>query len=524
MPPLLARGLCTIRAMLQCLVLVLLAAAAVAQSKPRIAVGGISHESDSFSPTPTRLADFGWPAVRDADFLPLHEKASTTIAGYMEGARRYGLDLVPAMFAQATPGGPLTRETFDTLSAALIDRIRALGKIDGLLLALHGAMVADGYPHGDAELVKRIRAALGERLPIMVVHDFHANVAPEIVKLTTVLVTFKECPHLDPKDRGIQVARIMADTVAGKVHPVQALAKPPMVLNLIHHDTFKLPLKPIVDASKELEKRPGVLAASVPGGYQWGDVEWIGPAAIVVTDNDPALAQREADRLAGMLMDLRPKLTMNLPDPAEAVRMAMASDRFPVALIDTGDNIGGGAAGDSTFILAELLKQKAEGWVVVIADPEAVEVAKRTGIGGSFAMKVGGKTDQFHGEPVLVRGRVRSLHVGEYIETEVRHGGGRYHHMGHTAVIEVEGSTRDLQNLLLVTAERSSPNSLHQLISNGVYPERQKILVAKGTIAPRAAYEPIAARLIEVDSPGVTAVNPKRFTYRRVRAGLFGLD
>ena len=139
-------------------------------------------------------------------------------------------------------------------------------------------------------------------------------------------------------------------------------------------------------------------------------------------------------------------------------------------------------------------------------------------------MKVGGKTDKFHGEPVRVEGRVRSLHLGEYIETEVRHGGGRYHDMGHTAVIEAAGSTRDLQNLLVVTRKRSSPNSLHQIISNGIYPQRQKILVAKGTIAPRAAYEPVAARLIEVDTPGVTAVNPKRFTYKNVRRPLFGLD
>lgn len=492
--------------------------------KPRIAVGGISHESDSFSPTLTRLADFGWPGMKDSNFLPLHEKASTTIAGYIEGAKRHGLDLIPTIFANATPGGPLTNDTFDTLSAELIKRLQAIPNLDGVLLALHGAMVVEGHPHGDAELMRRIRAAMGRQIPINVVHDFHANVSPEIVDLTTVLITFKECPHLDPKDRGIQAARIMADTVAGKVKPVQVLVKPPMILNLIHHDTFKTPLKPIVDASKELEKRPGVLAASVPGGYQWGDVQWVGPSAIVITNNDRELAKREAQRLSNMLVDLQPGLKMNLPSPAEAVRLAKAATKFPVALIDTGDNIGGGSAGDSTFLLDELLKQKAEGWVVTIADPAAVDAAIRAGLGGAFDMAVGGKTDSFHGEPVRVKGRVRSLHIGQYIETEVRHGGARYHDMGETAVIEAEGSTRDLQNLLLVTRKRSSPNSLHQIISNGVYPERQRILVVKGTIAPRAAYEPIAARLIEVDSPGVTAVNPKRFTFKNVRRPLFGLE
>ena len=125
---------------------------------------------------------------------------------------------------------------------------------------------------------------------------------------------------------------------------------------------------------------------------------------------------------------------------------------------------------------------------------------------------------------VRIVGRVKGLHDGRYVEPEVRHGGGRYRDMGRTAVIEVEGSTRDLPNLLLLTNRPSSPNSLHQLISNGVYPERQRILVAKGTTAPRAAYEPIAARIVEVNSGGATDVNPRRFKFRHIRRGLFGID
>ena len=162
--------------------------------------------------------------------------------------------------------------------------------------------------------------------------------------------------------------------------------------------------------------------------------------------------------------------------------------------------------------------------MVTLADREAAETAFRSGVGQPFDHKVGGKTDTLHGDPVQVRGKIKSLHDGKYVETEVRHGGTRYYEMGYTAVIEVEGSTRDLPSLLLLTTERSSPNSLHQLINCGVYPQRQKILVVKGAIAPRAAYEPMASRIIEVDTPGATAVNPSRFTYHHVRRPLFGLD
>jgi microcystin degradation protein MlrC len=391
-------------------------------------------------------------------------------------------------------------------------------------MPLHGAMVTEKYPSGDAELVRRVREAMGANFPIVVTHDFHANITPEIVRDSNVLITYKENPHIDPKDRGLQAARIMAGIVSGKLKPVQAVVKPPMMYNIVYQHTKRPPLLPIVEESRRLEENPKILACSVSGGYQYADVPQMGPSVVVVTDGDRALAEREARRLSDMLWATRDQLVLKVPDAAEAVRQARTATKFPIALIDMGDNIGGGSAGDSTFILEQLLKQGAQGWVVVMADPAAVDAAKKAGIGGGFDMPVGGKTDDLHGKPVRVRGRVKALHDGRYVETEVRHGGGRYWDMGHTAVIEADGSTADLPNLLLVTARRSSPNSLHQLISNGVYPQRQRMLVVKGAIAPRAAYEPIAAQIIEVDTPGVTAVNPKRFTYRHVRRPLFGLE
>jgi microcystin degradation protein MlrC len=494
-------------------------------SKPRIAVAGISHESNSFNPAKTVLADFGWRrGVSREAFLTEGAKGNTTVSGYIEGAQKYGLDLYPTVVVGADPKGPVTDEAFNTLSAEMIRQLKAAPKLDGVLLALHGAMVVESYPHGDAELVRRVREALGPQMPIIVTHDFHANVAPEIVQFSTALITYKEVPHIDTRERGLQAARIMADTVRGKVKPVQAVVKPPMMYNIVYQYTKRPPLLPIVEESRRLEQNPKILAVSVSGGYQYADVPQMGPSVIVVTDNDTALARKEAQRLSDMLWATRDRLVLKLPDAAAAVKMAMQADKFPVALIDMGDNIGGGSSGDSTFLLAELLRQKAEGWVVVIADPEAVRAATKSGIGGAFDMAVGGKTDKFHGSPVRVRGRVKSLHEGKYVETEIRHGGGRYWDMGHTAVITVEGSTLDLPSLLVVTMERSSPNSLHQLISNGIYPLRQKILTVKGAIAPRAAYEPIAARIIEVDTQGLTGVNPARFTFKLVRRPLFGLE
>ena len=491
--------------------------------RPLIAVGGISHESDSFNPAKTGLAEFGRETPTEAD-LKTRAPGHDMLSGIIEGAQQFGLRLYPTLFAGATPKGPVTDEAFNALAGELIRRIKSAPKLDGVILNLHGAMVVESYPHGDAELVRRVREAVGAKMPLVVTHDFHANVCQQIVDQSTALITYKENPHIDTRERGVQAARIMAGIASGKIKPVQALVKPPMLYNIVYQYTKRPPLLPIVEESRRLEQNPKILAASVSGGYQYADVPAMGPSAIVVTDNDPALARKEAQRLSDMLWATRNKLVLKLPDAPAAVKQALAAQRFPVALIDMGDNIGGGSAGDSTFLLAELLRQKAQGWVMTIADRQAVEAAVRAGVGGAFDLAVGGKTDKFHGDPVRVRGRVKSLHDGLYIETEVRHGGGRYHSQGLTAVIAVEGSTRDLANLLVVTSQRSSPNSLHQLISCGVYPERQRILVVKGAIAPRAAYEPIAARIIEVDTPGLTSVNPARYTYTRVRRPLFGLE
>ena len=484
------------------------------------------HESNSFNPAKTTLTDYGIAEPSPAnDVLARWEKSSTEVSGYLQGAKDAGFTVYPTLLANATPKGPLTDECYNTIFNRLLEKLKAAPKLDGLLLALHGAMVVESYPHGDEETLRRLRKHFGPNFPIIVTHDYHANVSPEIVKLSTVLITYKQNPHLDTKERGIQAARLMGRILRGEVKPVQAVAHPPMLFNIIFQNTYAEPYKLVTDETVRLEREnPKILAASAPGGYQYADVPYVGPAVIVTTDNDPALAQREAQRLADQLWSLRDRIKLRIPDAAQAVRNAMKATKFPVALFDTGDNIGGGSAGDSTFLLDELIEQKATGWAMVIADKDAVQTAVKAGIGGSFDMAVGGKTDTMHGKPVRVRGRVKSLHDGNYIETAVRHGGGRYHSLGLAAVIEVEGSTRDLPNLLLLTTSRTSPNSLHQLISVGIYPERMKILVAKGTIAPRAAYEPVAAEIVTVDTPGATAVNPARFTFKRVRdPNLFGL-
>jgi microcystin degradation protein MlrC len=273
----------------------------------------------------------------------------------------------------------------------------------------------------------------------------------------------------------------------------------------------------------------------------------------VVTDNDPDRARALAQRLSDRLWNARDRLRIDLPGPAEAVRQALeapapssghqvirSSGYHPTVLVDMGDNIGGGSAGDSTFLLDELFAQGAAGWVMTLADPAAVAECVRAGVGQPVSLTVGGKTDTLHGSPVTVRGRVRSVHEGTYEDPERRHGGQRRYDQGLTAVVAVShqpsavgdestppptaDSPRLTASYLVLTSRRHPPFSLEQLVSLGIRPERQQMLVVKAAIAYRAAYEPIAGRIFEVNSPGLTCIDPAAFTYTHARRPLWGLE
>jgi microcystin degradation protein MlrC len=210
------------------------------------------------------------------------------------------------------------------------------------------------------------------------------------------------------------------------------------------------------------------------------------------------------------MWEVRQEFRVPCPGPSEAVRLAIESERRPVVLVDLGDNVGGGSAGDGTVLLAELIRSGARDAVVVLYEPEGVAAAAAAGIGGPFERTVGGRVDRLHGEPIAVRGVVRSLHEGTWVEDLPRHGGRRFNKQGATAVIELDGRI-----LLVLNSLRTPPFSLGQLTSLAIDPRSQAILVVKAAVAYKAAYGPIAGRVIEVDTPGLTSVDLSRFPYRR---------
>lgn len=485
----------------------------------RIAIAGFAHESNTFSSKPTTLEDFG--VLEGEEIIGHYADTFHEIAGYIVGAEQFGYEMYPILAAGATPAGPVTAAAYEEFVGRILVGLQEAPALDGVLLALHGAMVAEGIPQADAETVRRVRAQMGEDFPIVVTHDYHGNVPAELVQAADALVIYKTNPHIDQKERGLQAAAILVGAISGEVRPTSAIVNPEVLFNIYYHNTSRAPMQPLMQAAIELEKEPGILACSIAGGYQYADVPAMGPCIVVITDGDEARALREAERLGAMMWDVRRQLIAEVPGPAEAVRQAMASDRFPVTLLDFGDNIGGGSAGDSTFVLEQLLAQEADGWVVTIWDPEAVHVCEGAGIGGRVELNVGGKTDDMHGPTLAIEGVVRTLHSGVYKEAERRHGGGRHFNQGLTAVVEVGRTTAEKGGLLVLNTQRSYPNSIHQITSVGIQPQQQKILVAKGAVAPRAAYEPVSAVLLEVDSLGATAIHRGPEKYELARKTLY---
>jgi microcystin degradation protein MlrC len=485
----------------------------------RIAIGGFLHESNTFAPLPAGRERFlegsltYGPAV-----VGVWGEAHHELGGFVEGATKFGYDLVPTAAAWATPAGPVADDFYEHLSDALVTGCR-MAKPDGVLIALHGAMVTPGHPDADAETLRRLRAAVGPGVPIACTLDFHGNVSPDMANSADVLVGYQTYPHVDQRQCGLKAAELLTRAVKGEVRPVCAVAKPGMFINLLGQATDREPMKRLVTTARRGEQLPGMLSISVMAGFPYADVPDAGASVMAVADGDCATAARAAAALAAEMWRVRESLNVPSPLPEEAVRRAIASGRPPVLLVDLGDNVGGGSAGDGTVLLAELLRQGAKGFVVVLYAPESVRRAEAARVGGTFEESVGGAVDRMHGDPVAVRGTVRSLHDGKWVESEARHGGRRQNDQGPTAVIDLgDGNTLVLDTL------RTPPFSLGQLTSVGIDPRTAKVIVVKAAVAYKAAYAPIAGEVIEVDTPGLTAINPARFTYARIRRPMYPLD
>lgn len=481
----------------------------------RLIVGGIMHETHTFSAEPTTLETLS--VVARGDELLAYAGVNHSLGGAIDRCRELGIDLAPTFFADSPSTGTPDRETFEALLGELCERIAAVLPADGIVLTLHGAMVAEGYSDAEAEIARRVREIAGPELPIAVTLDLHANIGQAMVDEVSVITCYDTYPHVDAAERAKEAVTLLARTIRGEIAPTMALAKPPLMPAPQAIATGEGPFRTIFERAFAMEASGEALTVTVAGGFAYADVPEAGVSFLVTTDGDPISARRLADELAELAWSLRHEMIVQNTPPTRAVAEAIAFPDGPVMLVDVGDNIGGGTPGDGTVLLVELLAQDARDAVMVIADAEAARAAHEAGVGATVRLSVGGKTDRLHGDPVAVEGRVRLLSDGKWVH-EGPENAGVPADMGPTAVVRCGGVD------LVLTTRKSLPGDQQQLKAVGIDPPRQKIIVVKAAVRWRGGFGPIARHAIYADTPGLGSVDLRLFDYRNIRRPIFPLD
>src|SRR5262245_19822924 len=256
----------------------------------RLGVAGFMHESNTFNPLRADRAAF---AEQGLSFGPAllgeWRDAHHEVGGFLGAAGELGFEPVPLLMAWATPSGPVTDEAFDEITGRLVEAVRR-ERPDGLLLALHGAMVAVSHADADGEVLARLRGALGPDFPVVLTLDLHGNLSERLVGLSTAAVAYRTNPHVDQRACGRRAAALLVRHLRGEVRLVQALAKPPLLVNIMVQDTSKELLRALMEEARARQGRQGVLAVSLLPGFAYADVPQMGPSVVVVTDGNAALA------------------------------------------------------------------------------------------------------------------------------------------------------------------------------------------------------------------------------------------
>ena len=480
----------------------------------RVATLGFHHESNTFAPVPATLEQFlaSGPDVGDG-LVAKYAESQATLAGFIEAAAADAdVELVPLVYFDLNPMGTITAEALEAIAARLLSALDENGPWDAILLALHGAAASEIHRDADGEVLERVRRLVGADVPIAVTYDMHANVSARMVDCATVVNTYMTNPHLDPRLRARECADLAFRVVRGEIHPVMALEKPPLAVNILRQGTTDSPMAELVEMAAQAATRPGVLSVSIAEGFPYADVEEMGMAFLAVTDGDADLAGEIARELARAAWEVRAELEGDGISVDEALRRAATADAHPVVLLDVGDNVGAGSPGDSTHVLAAAQRLEVGGLFHSLCDPASVAICADAGVGATVELLVGGKTDDLHGDAVAIRGVVRMLDDGKFEDAGPTHGGFRFYDAGPRALVH----TQDDHMVLLMSHPRGN-TSRAELISAGLDPLAQPIIVAKGVHSPRAAYEPIAAEMIQLNTPGCTSadVSVLDYTYRR---------
>jgi len=456
----------------------------------KVFIAGLDTETNTFAAIPTGPRAFaeGFVAHGDATRRP-ENYCSAQLYVWRRLAEQRGWDVAESLCAYAEPGGTVVRAVYESFRDEIVADLRKAMPVDLVLLALHGAMVAEGYDDCEGDLLARIRSVVGPAVPVGAELDLHCHITDAMLRHATALVAYKEYPHVDIPERAADLFRVVANAAERKTRPVSASFDCRMIST---YRTTEQPMRGFVDRMKALEGRDGIISVSLGHGFPWGDVSDVGAKVVVIADGDQDKAARLARALGEEFFAMREAVAPRFLSMDEAIDQALAIEGGPVVIADVSDNAGGGAPGDATFFLHRLLERgvrnAASGFYW---DPMAVRAAFEAGIGATLDLRVGGKTGIHSGVPVDLRVTVKGL-----AEDVTQRFGEAPVHMGATTWVAVEGIDLILNS---VRTQVFHPEGMTKL---GLELASRKLVVVKSTQHFHAGFAPIAKAVLYAAPPG----------------------
>lgn len=485
----------------------------------RLFTACLGTETNSFSPIPTGLGLFSRTMlVRGGEHGEQPSLFALPLLVWRERARAKGWTVAEGLAAFAVPAGETTQSAYTALRDEILDDLKRAMPVDAVLLSLHGAMIADGYPDAEGDLLARVRELVGPGLPLLAELDLHGHMTAQKLAAADALVYFKEYPHIDVAEHAHEVFTLAERMLENGLRPAMAMHDCRM---LGIYPTTREPMRSFVARMQALEKEPGILSVSLVHGFPWGDTPEVGTRVLVVSDNDEALAGRTARELGEWVWSQRDALLAPFVSLDEAIDhvLAAAPDERPFVLADTADNTGIGAAGDATFLLAALIERGAGGFAISpLWDPGAVELAFDAGTGASLAMRLGGKLGPASGDPVDARVTVMGL-----ARDATQPFGGVTAPLGDMAWLRIGDNPADDKAAIDVIVNTYRVQSFDPacFTAVGLDPLRPRALVVKSTQHFYAGFAPLARDVLYVAAPGTGSMEFARLNHTRVSAPLW---
>jgi len=490
----------------------------------RIGIGGFFHETNSFSNIYFTLDDVKATWAERETMVQWYDGVKAYIGGFFDEARELGVEVVPAVIASKCPCGHITQEAIETVRDGLVELLWEAHQekpYDAIAIHLHGAAVADAHPDADGMLLKAIREKFGPDMPIGVVLDLHGNISDTMMEQSDLLIGLKSYPHVDEYGAARIMFRLLCNMVAENYRPYKRIVRLPWHMVPAEGLTTQGPGHEVQQLCLKLEKEvPELLQATFFQGFPYSDVVEAGVSVVTMAKTQEA-ADKCAMEIAKFAWSIREKFSVHANSAQEAFDLALQipDGPGPVVINESSDNTGGGAPGDGTHLLREMLKRNLPGSAfAAIYDPETAEIAAKAGVGSRISCLLGGKMDNLHGEPVeLKNAYVKCISDGVFVNQSPK-GGGNTVYLGTSACLVVD----NVQIVVVSDRDQAMDDGLLRVV--GISKDLMKIVAVKSSQHFKAWWADRCRGMVPCDSPGIHCADLRAFDFSYANTSYFPLQ